>query len=172
MRTDKKIDYLSERIADDEVLLRLLCSPLYYDETTGQVNVDAFDLRMMGRTQDQPEHFASVGRDSKFKDDEERQHYIQLGYSIWNDKDWESNTYYGYGTFVAGEARAINNRIELWPLQNSAPYHIGLFYAASCDEYFKGPLPKEDPEILAMLSDLAELIEKTIQKVPKPMQPQ
>ena len=58
MRRDKKIDYSAESIADDEVIMRLLCSPLYYDETTGQVNIDAFDLRMMGRLQDQPEHFA------------------------------------------------------------------------------------------------------------------
>lgn len=167
MRTHKKIDYAANTIEDSEHLLRLLCSPLYYDETTGQVNVDAFDLRMMGRLQDQPEHFASIGRDDLFNDDNERQNYLQFGYAVWDDKGWNPNYYYGYGTFKAGDARRVSNRIEFWPLKRSATYHIGLFYAKSEEEYFKGPLPKDEPEILIMLSELAALIEKTIQKAPE-----
>jgi len=167
MRVDKKIDYAERIVEDSEHLLRMLCSPLYYDEATGQVNLDAFDLRMMGRLQDQPERFASVGRDGQFHDDNERQHYLQFGYTVWDDKDWNPNHYYGYGTFKAGDARAVSNRIEFWPLKGSAAYHVGLFYAKSEDEYFKGPLPKEDPEILLMLSGLASLIEDTIQKAPE-----
>jgi hypothetical protein len=167
MRSDKSIDYDAPSIGDKETLIRLLCSPLYYDEATGQVSIDAFDLRMLGRKQNQPEHYASLGREKFFANKEERQHYLQVGYTVWDDKEWDSNRYYGYGTFLACEAKAISSRIELWPLKGSAPYHIGLFYTASEDAYYKGPLPKDDTEILFMLSELAEMIEDNIEKAPE-----
>lgn len=166
MRRDKRIDYSADHITDDEVIIRLLCSPLYYDETTGQVNIDAFDLRMMGRLQDQPEHFASIGRENKFQDDDEKQRYLQFGYAVWDDKEWNHNRYYGYGTLLASQARAVSRKIELWPLVGSPAYHAGIFYADSDDDYFKGPLPKNDPEILEMLSGLAALIEDNIHVAP------
>ena len=162
MRTDKKIDYSASSVTNDEVLIRLLCSPLYYDEVTGQVSIDAFDLRMMGQKGNQPEHFASIGRDSNFVDNTERLHYLQAGYSVWDGKEWNPNSY----LFFAGQVKAISKRIELWPLKQSAAYHIGLFYAASEDTFFKEPLPKDNPEILLMLSELAELIEDNIHKAP------
>lgn len=164
MRTDKAIDYQAPAIVDNEVLIRLLCSPLYYDETTGQINVDAFDLRMLGRLQNQPEHYASIGRDMKFANDDERQRFLQGGYAIWDDKDWNPNSYFGHCIIHAGEARAVSDRIEFWPLKGGADYHIGLFYAKSFAQYFKGPLPKEKPEILAMLAELAELAEANVFK--------
>jgi len=42
MRSNKSIDYSAPAIGDDEVMIRLICSPLYDDEATGQVSIDAF----------------------------------------------------------------------------------------------------------------------------------
>ena len=131
MRADKDIDYDDAGVADNETLLRLLCSPLFYDEATGQVNADTFDLRMLGRQQKLPEHYVSIGRECKFSNAQEKLHYLQFGY-----------------------------------VKNSAPYHIGMYYAESDEKYFKGPLPKNNPEILMMLTDLAAMIEDNIQKAP------
>ena len=124
MRTNKKIDYSASSVTNDEVPIRSLCSPLYYDEVTGQVSIDAFDLRMMGQKGNQPEHFASIGRDSNFVDNTERLHYLKAGYSVLDGKEGNPDT------------------------------------------FFKGPLPKDNPDILLMPSELAELIEDNIHKAP------
>ena len=67
---------------------------------------------------------------------------------------------------MVGRAKTISNRIEIWPLKNSAAYHVGMCYAESDETYFKGPLPKDNPEILLMLSELSEMIEDSIIKAP------
>ena len=54
MRSDKKIDQQGTPVDGDEILIRLLCSPLQYDKVTRQVSIDAFDLRMMGKNHDNP----------------------------------------------------------------------------------------------------------------------
>lgn len=165
MRSNKKIDPQGTPVEGDEILVRLLCSPLQYDRETQQVSIDAFDLRMMGRNHDNPEHFASLGRKNAFADEEEFMEYLQKGYSIWNDKDWEDNEYYGYGIFLCKDARAVSDIVEILPLKGAAQ-HIGMFFAKDEDEYFKGPLPKENPDILEMLSDLSDLINDSVVVAP------
>lgn len=165
MRSDKKIDPQGNPVEGEEVLIRLLCSPLQYDKETQQVSIDAFDLRMMGPKHDNPEHFASLGRNSAFPDEEEFQEYLQKGYSIWDDKDWEENEYYGHGAFLCKDALATSNMVEIHPLKG-ATQHLGMFYAKSEDEYYKGPLPKGQLEIFEMLSDLAGLISGTVSIAP------
>lgn len=167
MRDDKKIDHEAEPIGGDEKMLRLLCSPLQYDETTGLVSVDAFDLRLLGRNKDNPEHFASLGRCCCLASEEKFYNYLKLGYKVWDDKSWESNRYYGYGTFLCADALAVSPIIEIWPLHGDKPEHIGLFYAQDENHYYHGPLPKSEPAILEMLSDLSELIADTIVQAPK-----
>ena len=166
MRSDKKIAPQGVPVEDDELLIRLLCSPLQYDKETQQVSIDAFDLRMMGKNLDNPEHYASLGRRSAFVDNDEFQEYLQKGYSIWDDKDWEENDYYGYGTFRCKDALDISERIEIHPLKGAAQ-HIGMYYAKNENEYYKGPLPKENLEVFEMLSDLADLINDTVVVAPE-----
>ncbi len=166
MRSDKKIDPQGTPVGEDEVLIRLLCSPLQYDKETKQVSIDAFDLRMMGKNHDNPEHYASLGRRSAFADEEDEfQEYLQKGYSIWNDKEWEENEYYGYGTFRCKDALDVSNMVEIHPLKGAAQ-HIGMYYEKNEDEYYKGPLPKENLEVFEMLSDLADLINDTVVVAP------
>lgn len=165
MRSDKKIDLQGTPVAGDEVLIRLLCSPLHYDKETQQVSIDAFDLRMLGKNHDNPEHYASLGRSSAFADKEESLEYLQKGYFIWDDKDGEENEYYGHGTFLCEKAIAISDLIEIHPLKG-VPSHIGMFYAKNENEYYKGPLPKENIEVFEMLSDLADLINDTVTVAP------
>lgn len=165
MRSDKKIDPQGTPVDGGEMLIRLLCSPLQYDKVTRQVSIDAFDLRMMGPAHDNPEHFASLGRRSAIGDDDELQEYLQKGYSIWNDKDWEENEYYGYGTFFCKDALATSDMVEIQPLKGFAQ-HIGMFFAKNEDEYYEGPLPKEQLEVFETLSDLAELINDTVVVAP------
>jgi len=165
MRSDKKIDSQGKPVDDDEILIRLLCSPLQYDKETKQVSIDAFDLRMMGKNHDNLEHFASLGRKVAIEDEDEFQEYLQKGYSIWNDKEWEENEYYGYGTFRCKDALATNDMVEIHPLTGAAQ-HIGMYYAKNEDEYYKGPLPKENLEVFEMLSDLADLINDTVVVAP------
>ena len=165
MRSDKKIDPQGIPVAGDETLIRLLCSPLQYDKETRQVSIDAFDLRMMGKNHDNPEHFASLGRTSSIDGEDEMEEYLQKGYSIWNDKEWEENEYYGHGSFCCKDAVATSDMVEIHPLKGVAQ-HIGMFYAKNEDEYYKGPLPKENLEVFEMLSDLAGLISDTVVVAP------
>lgn len=161
MRSDKKIDPQGCPVEGDEILYRMLCSPLQYDRETLQVSIDAFDLRMMGENHDNPEHFASLGRESSFADEDEFMKFLQKGYSIWDDKEWEENEFYGYGSFCCKDALATNEMVEIHPLKGAAQ-HIGMFFAKNEDEYYKGPLPKDKLEILEMLSDLAGLINDSV----------
>lgn len=162
MRTHKEIDTSTGCVDGTVSLIRLLCTPLYYNEMTRQVNPDAFDLRLTGKNHDQKETFVSLIRRDKFDDDESFLSALEVGYVIWDKKPWETNRYYGYGTFVCQEALAVNDMIEIWPLLQSKEYHVGMFYAKSDDEYYSGPLPKDNPDILEMLSDLADLISDTV----------
>ena len=43
MRSDKKIDQQGTPVDGDEILIRMLCSPLQYDKETQQVSIDAFE---------------------------------------------------------------------------------------------------------------------------------
>lgn len=165
MKSDKKIDPQGIPVEGDETLIRLLCSPLQYDKETRQVSIDAFDLRMMGKDHDNPEHFASLGRTSAIDGEDEMEEYLQKGYFIWNDKEWEENEYYGHGFFCCKDAVATSDMVEIHPLKGAAQ-HIGMFYAKNEDEYYKGPLPKENLEVFEMLSDLAGLINDTVVVAP------
>ena len=166
MRRDKAIDYTAGSINDDEKLIRLLCSPLQYDKTTHQVSVDAFDLRLLGKNGDNPEPYTSLIRCKCFSKEEDLVKYLYLGYRIWDDKPSETNTYYGYATFLCADARAVSPIIEIWPLKGDKPVHIGMFFVQDEYRYYKGPLPKSDPVILEMLGDLSELIADSIIEAP------
>lgn len=155
------IDHSASAVVGEERLVRLLCSPLYYDKETGIVNPDAFDLRMLGRNKDVPETYASLGRklylDTKEKFDE----YVAYGYKIkWPEYD-PQNVYVGYGEFLCGKALQVHDMVKIYPLNGGVPYHIGLFYAKSDGTFYKGPLPKTDAEILEVLSDLSDLLDVT-----------
>lgn len=76
MRTSPEIDYDADKIGSEETLIRLLCSPLYYNEQTKQVNIDAFDLRMIGK---RPESYVSLGRKSKFIDEDKKKNFLKRG---------------------------------------------------------------------------------------------
>lgn len=167
-RNNKHIDHHANPLAKEEMMIRLLCSPLYYDKTTRIVSAEAFNLRMMGRKKTEPEQFASLGHKEQLEAAGKLEDYYQLGYKVWDDKSWEDNEYAGYGTFRCGDACRVNpQRIEIHPLIGDNKGHIGLFYVKSDEEYFRGPLPMDDDEIVEMLSDLSNMIADTI-SVPPP----
>lgn len=165
MRSHPKIDSDAAAVGNEERIVRLLCSPFQYDAVTHQVSIDAFNLRMMGKNHDNLEPFASVARRERFDCNQDFQDYLQLGYRIWDEKTWETNSYYGYGVFVCCDALSVNDRVEIYPLKNEKQ-HTGVFYRDTEDSYFRGPLPIGIPEILEMLSDLASLITDSVVVAP------
>ena len=160
MRTSPEIDYDADKIGNEETLIRLLCSPLYYNEQTKQVNIDAFDLRMLGK---RPETYVSLGRESELATEDKYKQFIEKGFRIWNPK--KTDKYYGYGEFRCSQALSINDAIEINPLKGDDKAHVGMFYAKNDDEYFAGPLPKNNPEILEMLYDLAQMLSNKVTKI-------
>lgn len=160
MRTTPEIDYDADKIGSEETLIRLLCSPLFYNEQTKQVNIDAFDLRMLGK---RPETYVSLGRKSKFIDEDQYKQFLEKGFRIWNAK--KTDKYYGYGEFQCSQALTISNAIEIHPLKGDDKAHVGMFYAKNDSEYFAGPLPKNNPEILEMLYDLAQMLSNKVTKI-------
>lgn len=158
-RNSKKIDYEASPIGDEECLVRLLSSPLCYDKETNQVTVDAFDLRLLGRKEPyQEEQFASLSRRDLFADQSEFEAYLPIGFRIWDDKEGCDQQYYGHSTFVCGDAKAISPIIEIHPIKGNDPKHAGVFYVKSDTEYYRGPLPKDDDNILEVLTDLSALL--------------
>ena len=148
-----------DSIKDDETLIRLLCSPLFYNKETNIVNIDAFDLRMF--KSGKLEKYVSLARPSCFESEDALSKYLsEKGYVIWDDKKNEENFYSAYGLFNCKEAREVHEMIEINPLIGTDITHIGLFYKNSDGGYYCGPLPKTDnPDILEVLSDLADLLE-------------
>jgi len=167
MRTSSKIDNSASPVMGGDLLIRLLCSPLYYDKETHIVSAEAFNLRMMGKDKTDKEQFASLGHKGNLDAEGKYNDYLQLGYRIWDDKAWEPNEYAGYGTFKCEDVRNVNpERVEIHPVVGGNKGHVGLFYAKDENEYFKGPLPIEEPDILEMLNDLSALISDTIVQAP------
>lgn len=143
-------------IENSETLLRLLCSPQYYDETLDIVNPDAFDLRIL--PSGHPEDFVSLGRKIYLDTKEKLNDYIDLGHRI----KWPSfnppNQYTAFGEFNCEDAREVHPMVDIKTLKKGPSWHVGLYYAKSDGGHYTGPLPKTDPEILEMLSDLADLL--------------
>lgn len=160
----KDIDKNADPIEDKETLLRLLCSPQYFNEETNQVSLDAFDLRIFQNGD--LEEFVSLARISSFSSQEEFDKYLSTrGYKIWDDKPNDENSYYGYGTFNCKDAREVHAMIEINPLKGKDKTHIGLFYKHPSGGYYCGPLPKTDLEILDVLSELTDQLK--VEKAPK-----
>lgn len=150
---------MSKIIDNSETLLRLLCSPQYYNEALDIVNPDAFDLRVLpsGTLED----FVSLGR-KKYLDTEEKfNNYIQFGYRIKWPAFNPPNQYIAYGEFNCKDAREVNEMVKIQSLDRGHEWHVGLYYVKKNGEYYKGPLPKIDPEILDVLTSLADLLNVT-----------
>lgn len=146
-----------DQIEGNEQLIRLLCSPSFYDKEKNQINPDTFDLRKL--PSGTPEEYVSLGRVKYFETPEKKANYINLGIKI----HWPNgNTFSAYGEFNCEDAREVHEMIEISPLKSDNKSHVGLFYANPKGGYYKGPLPKTDPEILEVLMDLADLLKITI----------
>lgn len=146
-------------IENSETLLRLLCSPQYYNEALNVVNPDAFDLRML--SSDRPEDYVSLGRKIYLDAEESIDDYIQFGYRIKWPVFNPPNQYTAYGEFNCEDAREVHQMVEIKTLKKGPAWHVGLYYAKPNGEYYAGPLPKTDPEILDVLSSLADLLTVT-----------
>lgn len=154
----KDIDKTGNPIDDGENLVRLLCSPLYFNEVSNKVNPDAFDLRIL--PSGDLEEYVSLARIRNFLSDEKFNNYLSTkGYNIWDDKLNDENKYYGYGIFNCKDARDVHEMIEINPLIGRNKAHVGLFYKHSLGGYYCGPLPKTDLTILEVLSDMADLLD-------------
>ena len=150
-------------IENSETLFRLLCSPQFYNETLDIVNPDAFDLRMLPKNK--PEDYVSLGRKIYLDTEEEFNKYIQLGHRIKWPAFNPPNQYTAYGAFNCGEAREVHQMVEIKALEKGPAWHVGLYYTKPNGEHYAGPLPKTDPEILDVLSSLADLLTVTRIKV-------
>ena len=153
------IDIKAPAVGNDETLLRLLCSPQYYDEELDIVNADAFDLRMLGKNKDIPEEYVSLGRSKYLTTDEEFKEYLSFGDKIKWPEHKPQNVFSAYGKFMCSDAIEVHDMVEIHPLVKSKLYHIGLFYNKMDGSYYKGPLPKTNPDVLEVLGDLASLLE-------------
>lgn len=153
----KQIDSTAESIKNEETLVRLLCSPSYYDEKTGLVNPDAFDLRIL--PSGKPEEYVSLQRLKMCPSgDEMNQKFCHLGHIIWDEKGG-NDCFWGYGDFNCGDAREVHEMVEINPLKGHDKSHIGLCYKHPKGGYYVGPLPKsENDNLLEILSDLADLL--------------
>jgi hypothetical protein len=168
MRNCKEIDYKAEPIKKGDLLIRLLCSPLYYDKITHIVSAEAFNLRMMGKDKTVKEQYASLGHKENLEKEGKCEGFLQIGYHVCDDKEWEENEYSAFGIFRCEDACKVNpNCVEIHPLLGDNKGHVGLFYAKDENEYYKGPLPTNDVEILEMLNDLSALIADTITQAPE-----
>ena len=155
-----QIDNTTKQIDDSETLTRLLCSPWYYNELLGIVNPDAFDLRI--QNSGDYEEYVSLVRPRCLQSQEDLESFLSnMGRRIWDNKPQDPNHYIGYGNFICSDAREVHEMIEIYPLIKGSDTHIGLFYRHPKGGYYCGPLPKTDPEILEMLTDLADLLEVT-----------
>lgn len=156
MARKSKIDNQGDPVLDEEVLMRLLCSPKFYDSVTGLVNPDAFDLRIFGNME--MEEYVSLFLKNKSIENGILEEHIQFGYKV----SWpEANSYSGYGKFRCGDAREVHSMVEINPVKGKDKTHVGLFYRKSPTEYYLGPLPKDNPEVLQTLCGLADLLEVT-----------
>lgn len=157
------IDRSAEPIGNEEALVRLLCSPCYFNVELNIVNIDAFDLRTLQNGT--LEEFVSLARINAFSSEKKLEEFLATkGYKIWDDKPNVEDGYYGYGIFNCRDAREVHSMIEINPLIGQNKKHIGLFYKHPSGGYYRGPLPKTDHEILEVLSDLANLL--IVQKAP------
>lgn len=160
----KIIDGNTEPIGNDESLVRLLCTPLYFNKELKTVNADAFDLRVLKSGDN--EEYVSLARVKAFVSEEKFDEYLATrGYRIWDDNVTNENNYYGYGVFNCKDAKEVHSMIEINPLLCKDKSHVGLFYKHPLGGYYCGPLPKTNPEILEVLSDLADLIK--VKEAPK-----
>ena len=155
------IDSEALAVEDDERLVRLLCSPLYYDRQTGMVSPDAFDLRILGKNKDKPESYVSLGRMLYLDSKEKFDGYVANGNKIKWPAHNPKNVFAGYGMFLCGDARDVHEMVRVHPLKGSKEFHIGLFYVKADGTLYEGPLPKTDADVLEMLADLADLLEVT-----------
>lgn len=160
MSAKDEINDKADPIADEEKLTRLLCSPLYYNKELGIVNIDTFDLRMVGKNKDVPETYVSLGRCGFINTPELIENYIQFAsnHIKWPQSN-PKNKFTAFANFLCQKAKEINDIIEIHPLVGNDPKHIGLFYRKKDSTYYEGPLPKTDPEILEILMDLTSIVE-------------
>lgn len=142
-------------VENQEDLIRLLCTPDYYNEEIGMVTPDAFDLRNLGKRG--PESYVSLGRCKYLDTQEKLEKYLKLGDIIWRQHAKQKNTYYGYGIFCCQDAREVHDMVEINPVEEGGPEHIGLFYKKPEGGYYSGPLPKTE-EVIEMLGDLASIV--------------
>lgn len=92
-----EISFSKPHICEGETVARLLSSPLFYDEKTQQVNIEAFNLRTFPNGEE--ETYISLSRLSYI----DKKHLDKKGKYIFKKTDGK---YVGYGTF---QPKDINN---------------------------------------------------------------
>ena len=90
---------------------------------------------------------------------EEFKEYLSFGDKIKWPEHKPQNVFSAYGKFMCSDAIEVHDMVEIHPLVKSKLYHIGLFYNKMDGSYYKGPLPKTNPDVLEVLGDLASLLE-------------
>lgn len=116
---DCEISFSKPLICEDEIIARLLSSPLFYDEETGQINMEAFNLRTYSNGE--KESYLSLSR-LTFID---KKHLAKKGKYIFKKTEGK---YVGYGTFQPKDIFSIEEEVRIFPVKTGSNEHCGLFY--------------------------------------------
>lgn len=145
-----EISYSKPLICEDEIIARLLSSPLFYDEQTGQVNMEAFNLRTFSNGE--KESYLSLSR-LAFID---KKHLDKKGKYIF--KKTEGN-YIGYGSLQPKDIVSIKE-VRLFPVKSGGFEHCGLFYFLNRVP-LKGDLT-DYPELFHVLKKLSRILKRNL----------
>lgn len=141
-----EISFSKPLICEDEIIARLLSSPLFYDEETGQINMEAFNLRTYSNGE--KESYLSLSRLSFI----DKKHLDKKGKYIFKKTEGK---YVGYGTFQPKDIFPIKE-VRIFPVKTGSKEHCGLFYFTN-RKLQKGDLT-EHPEMFHILKKLSRIL--------------
>ncbi len=147
---DCDISFSKPLIDEDESIARLLSSPLFYDETTKQVNIDAFNLRTFSNGE--KETYLSLARLNYIN----KKHLDKKGKYIFKKSE---SKYIGYGTFQPKNLHSIE-ATRIFPVKSGNDEHCGLFYFIDRKQQSGDLIDK--PELFHTLKKLCRLLSRNL----------
>lgn len=145
-----EISFSKPPIREDEIVARLLASPLFYDEETQQVNIEAFNLRTFSNGE--KESYLSLSRLTYI----DKLHLNKKGKYIFKKTD---DKYIGYGVFKPKDILELDET-RVFPVKSGTAEHCGLFYFINRMQQ-KGDLT-DHPELFHVLKKLSRILGKNL----------
>lgn len=146
-----EVSFAKPPIMVNEEVARLLSSPEFYDEDTGQVSFAAFNLRTFANGEE--ESYISLSRLSYT----DNRHLKKKGKYVFKKT---TSDYVGYGILHVQDVLK-DAFVRVFPVRNGAVEHCGLFYINERHEVLKGNLSSY-PEVFDSIYGLCELSEKKL----------